>query len=159
MNITNLNSGQSEAINATTNQAPINILRGEPYEWFVVSRANGSTQTATSAMFRFFNEGPGIENYAPFPAQAVAPTRGANLSATTSSVNFEWSSSDIDGDITSFEVFFGTDPSSLSSIGVTAESSLSNVSVTSGTTYYWSVTSVDDQGNSSFSETFQFRIL
>ncbi len=159
VNITNLADGESSTINATTNEAPINIVRGAPYEWSVTSRANGTSQTAQSPSFRFYNEGPGVENYAPFPAQATNPVRGANLSATTSSVTLEWSSSDIDGDIASYEVFFGTDPAMLNFIATPTENSVSNVSVSTGTIYYWSVTSTDDLGNSSTSEIFQFRIL
>jgi len=77
LRITNLNT------NALLTPAPVSepeafitLERGTPYEWLVISRANGTTETATSSTFRFFNEGPGIENYAPFPASAINPTRG-----------------------------------------------------------------------------------
>ncbi|NNC35658.1 MAG: hypothetical protein HKO09_12340, partial [Croceitalea sp.] len=102
-------------------------------------------------------EGPGIENYAPFPAEAVSPSRGANI-ATTTTVELAWSGSDVDDDIVSYEVFFGTDAATTNSIGVTAEEALPNVEVTSGIIYYWLVITTDSAGNTSTSEVFEFRV-
>nr|WP_299344178.1 hypothetical protein [Allomuricauda sp.] len=158
VSLTNLNTNETSTTSATTNEAPINLERGAPYEWFVISRANGSSETATSLAFRFYNEGPGVENYPPFPAEAVNPKRGENLNAATTNVRLEWSTSDIDGDVEAYEVFFGTDSASIPSLGTTNENSFSDILVTSGGTYFWYVISTDDQANSSTSEIFQFRV-
>ena len=158
VNFTNLNTGVTGFNNVDTNTADIVIERGTPYEWFVTSRANGTTATADSGTFRFYNEGPGVENYAPFPAVAVSPARGVNLDASTTSVNLEWEASDVDDDITGFEVFFGTDTNPTTSIGMPTETSLADVAVASGNTYYWKVVTTDSQGNTSNSEIFTFRV-
>ena len=131
--------------------------RGVPYSWFVTSRGNGTTTTTDSGMFRFYNEGEGIENYAPFPAEAVSPARGANIAATAM-VDLEWNGSDVDDDITGYEVLFGTDAAALASAGTSTEASLSDVSVASGSTYLWQVITTDSAGNTSTSELFQFRV-
>ena len=157
--VTDLNTNSSVFSNSNTNSADITISRGTPYSWFVTSRAQGTNETANSATFRFYNEGPGIENYAPFPAEAVRPNPGANLTASTSNVTLEWSSTDIDDDLSSYEVFLGLDSDTLTSLGETQENSFPNVSVTSGNTYFWRIISRDVQGNSSESQVFQFRIL
>lgn len=155
--VTNLNTGSSTFSNAETNSADITIDRSTPYSWFVTSRADGTTATADSDTFRFYNEGPGIENYAPFPAEAVSPFRGENLGATTA-VTLEWSGGDIDNDITGYEVFFGTDATSLTSIASVAETSIADVGVTASTIYFWQVITTDSVGNTSTSELFQFRV-
>jgi hypothetical protein len=157
--VTNLNTGSSFFANSTTTETDIKIDRGVPYEWFVISRAQGTTETATSATFRFYNEGAGIENYAPFPAEAVNPERGANIDAT-SSVTLEWSASDVDDDIAEYEIFLngGIEQDPTTSLGTTAETNLPDVPVTSGTTYYWKVKTTDSQGNSSTSEVFEFKV-
>ncbi len=156
--LTNLNTNSSFFTNASTNAVDIAVERGTPFSWFVTSRAQGTSVTANSATFRFYNEGPGIENYAPFPAEAVNPARGANISAA-GTVTLEWSGTDIDGDLADFEVFFDADVSDpTTSIGTTVETSLSDVPITSGTTYFWRVVSTDSAGNSSTSEVFQFRV-
>jgi hypothetical protein len=155
--VTNLNTNTSTFANSTTTEADITLDRGVPYSWFVTSRNQGNTTTAASASFRFYNEGAGIENYAPFPAEAVSPSRGANIAATNA-VELVWSGSDVDNDIVSYEVFFGTDASTTTSIGVTAEGALPNITVASGTTYYWLVITTDSAGNTSTSEVFEFRV-
>ncbi|UJH66478.1 hypothetical protein [Allomuricauda sp. SCSIO 65647] len=157
LNVINLNTSVASRTTTANNEASFSINRGTPYEWFVVSRANGTTETATSSTFRFFNEGPGIENYAPFPAEAVNPARGANL-ASTATVTLEWSASDVDDDIEQYEVFFGTEANPTNSLGTTTDTSIADVAVTSGNTYYWTVTTTDSQGNTSTSEVFQFRV-
>lgn len=157
VNIINLISSLNIRVNVSENEAPVTIDRGTPYEWFVVSRANGTNETASSARFRFYNEGPGIENYAPFPAQAINPQRGATLAASTSLIDLEWQSSDVDNDISEYEVFFGTDADP-PSLGTFSENSFTNLPVTSGTVYNWKVVTFDSFGNSSTSEIFQFRV-
>lgn len=154
--VTNLNTNESFNTVANTNEAPITILRGTPYEWFVTSRANGTNETAQSAAFRFYNEGPGVENYAPFPAEAINPVRAATLASSTTSVTLEWSATDVDGDIENYEVFFGVQGSSTSQ-GVTSDTSL-EVTVASGNIYEWSIVVMDAQDNASTSETFLFRV-
>ena len=156
--VTNLNTNSSSFANSTTNSADIRILRGAPYSWFVTSRAQGTTATAESARFRFYNEGPGIENYAPFPAEAVSPARGVSLE-TTDSVTLSWSGSDIDDDISGYEVFFGTDATALTSIGTTTTAtSIADVGVMAATIYFWQVVTSDEAGNTSTSEVFEFRV-
>ena len=126
------------------------------FEWFVTSKAKGTNATATSAMWRFYNQGPGIENYAPFPAQAVSPARGATVSGTT--VTLSWNGEDVDGDIVDYEVFIDTSDDPTESQGITTSESLENFSVTSGMIYNWKVVTRDSAGNTSTSEIFQFRV-
>ncbi|NNF18691.1 MAG: hypothetical protein HKN61_02850 [Flavobacteriaceae bacterium] len=156
VNLRELNSGNTSNFNSNTNSADITITRGAPYEWFVVSRANGTAATANSATWKFYNEGPGITNYAPFPAEAVNPARGANIDAT-SSVSLEWSGSDVDNDIVSYDVFFGTDPDPVTLQENTTETTLT-VDISTDTVYYWKVVTNDSAGNSSSSEIFQFKV-
>ena len=156
VNLKNLSNNNTAKTNANTNSATITLLRGTPYEWYVVSKANGTNETATSPTWKFYNEGPGLSNYAPFPAEAISPARGATVAATTT-ITLEWSGSDVDNDLADFEVFFGTDPAALSSIGITTENTL-DASIATGTVYYWRVLSRDSQGNTSQSEIFEFRV-
>lgn len=155
--LTNLNNGASFDTSANTNEATITIARGTPYEWFVTSRANGTNVTAESSRFRFYNQGPGIENYAPFPAEAINPTRGATLNSSTTTVQLEWSASDVDNDIAGYEVFFGLDDEDMTSLGIITETSF-DVTVASGNIYEWRIKVNDEQNNSSTSEIFTFRV-
>lgn len=155
LTVRNLNNNSSSSTTAATNSATVSLLRGTPYSWFVVSKANGTSATATSSTWRFYNQGPGIENYAPFPASAIFPVRGSTVSAG-SSLLLEWEGADIDNDISGYEVFLDTSETPSTSVGTTTGNTL-EVTVSSGLTYYWQVVTTDQEGNSSTSEIFQFR--
>jgi len=156
VNLKDLNTGTTSAFTSTTNNKLINLVRGNPYEWFVVSRRIGTNQTASSPVWRFYNAGPGVENYAPFPAEAVSPPRGAHLDPTTA-VTLEWSASDIDEDIVEYDVYLGTASDALLLLTTTSEIT-ADADVQSGTTYYWNVVTHDSAGNTSVSEIFEFRV-
>lgn len=156
VNLRNLNTNTSTKTNSNTNSADITLERGVPYEWFVVSKANGTNETASSSIWKFYNQGPGVENYAPFPAEAVNPGRGAAID-NTGTVQLEWSGSDVDNDITEYDVLFGTDSDPTTLLGTTQDSFI-DATIATGV-YYWRVISKDSQGNSSESEIFEFSVL
>ena len=154
--VTNLNTNSSATSFSEVPEKTLTLLRGTPYEWFVISKSNGTSETAKSATFRFYNQGAGIENYAPFPANAISPKRGVTI-ANTTNVDLQWSGEDIDNDIENYEVLFGTDSNTLNSLGIITTNTV-NVPVSSGTIYYWLVITKDNEGNTSKSEVFQFRV-
>jgi hypothetical protein len=156
LNLRNLDNNNTARTNASTNEALITLLRGTPYEWYVVSKANGTSVVATSASWKFYNQGPGVENYAPFPAEAVSPPRGSTVGAT-GTITLEWTGSDVDNDIVDFDIYLDTSSSPTTLLGTTPESSLV-ASITANTVYYWRVVSRDSQGNTSQSEIFEFRV-
>ncbi|MFT6928951.1 MAG: hypothetical protein ACJAQ7_000418 [Sediminicola sp.] len=157
VNLKNLNNNNTSKTNSNSNSIRITLERGVPYEWFVVSKASGTNVTANSTIWKFYNQGQGIENYAPFPAEAVNPKRGANLSTNTIMVSLEWIGSDIDDDIIGYEVLFDNSESPSTLLGTTTEQTI-QATVVSNNTYYWSVITTDSNSNSSTSEIFQFKI-
>lgn len=154
VNVRNLDTNTSNTINANTNEAAITLLKNTPYEWFVVSKKSGSDVTPSSAKWQFYNAGTGVENYAPFPADAVNPTRGQTIAAATS-VTLEWSGNDVDNDIENFEVLFSTSSDPTTSIATTSQST-TTATISSGQTYYWRVITKDAVGNTSASDIFNF---
>lgn len=155
--LTNLENDESVTVDQGTTERVLRLTRGTPYEWSVISRAKGTNISATSEKWRFYNEGPGVANYAPFPAEAVSPLRGAILSVTTE-INLEWSASDIDNDLKEFEVYLGASPDNMPKVGTVTELTLNALTVSPTTTYFWQVKALDDYGNSSTSEVFGFKI-
>ncbi len=155
VNLVNLNTNTTSQASATTNEVDIAIQRGTPYEWSVVSRASGTNETATSATWRFYNQGPGVENYAPFPAVAVSPARGTTINAS-GMLTLEWEGNDVDDDIVEYEIFFGTDSNPQTLIATTSETT-EEVAVSSNQVYFWRVLTRDAEGNTSQSEIFEFK--
>jgi len=154
--VKNLETGSVTTATSNTNQKDISIIRGTPYEWYVISLSNGTSTTATSETWAFYNQGLGIENYAPFPAIAINPKRGSTISNTTT-ITLQWATSDVDDDIVSYEVLFDSVETPKTSLGSTIESNI-DVTIHAGTTYYWRVITTDSFDNTSKSELFEFRV-
>jgi len=157
VNVKNLETGDTQKTDVTTDEASITLNSNTPYEWFVISEKNDSDTKPESAKWKFYNAGAGVIDYAPFPADAVNPKRGASIPVTTS-VTLEWQGNDVDNDIAEFEVLFDTTTEPSSNIGSTSQSNMS-VNVSSGQTYYWRVVTRDNVDNTSQSEVFEFKVL
>ena len=142
---------------ADTNDMEITIKKATAYQWHVVSKSNTHEETSDSEVWRFYNSGDGIVNYAPFPADIIEPILGDNLDANTTNVSLKWSGSDVDNDIISYEIYFGTVNPPSSTLGQTTASNI-EVTVETGNTYYWTVKTIDNANNISISETFWFRV-
>ena len=141
---------------ATTNELILDIEKGRPFSWHVISKSISSEETAQSDIWKFYNAGDSVESHTPFPANLVSPTTGSNFSGI-SSQTLSWQGSDIDNDITSYDVYFGTVTPPTSLEGNTSSMTM-NVTVAAGNTYYWRIITTDSQGNNSESEIFEFRV-
>ena len=152
----NLNTQNTTSHSSLTNELAITIQKGTPYSWYVISENLNAVETAQSETWKFYNAGDPIDSYAPFPADLVSPAMGSILTGITSQ-SLSWSGSDIDNDIVSYDVYFGTaNPPTMLEVN-TALTSV-NVTVAAVNTYYWRVVTKDSQGNNSQSEIFEFRI-
>lgn len=87
------------------------------------------------------------------------PTNAQTLNAVAGKVVLDWSGSDVDNDIAGYDVYLGTTVANMAIVKTNiAESITNDIAVANGTTYYWKVVTKDSKGNSSNSETFQFKI-
>ena len=157
LQVRNLETGNIFRSIVSDTEAPLTIQRGTPYEWSVTSMADNNNTEAVSASFRFFNEGPGIQNFAPFPAEVISPLSGSTAEPNNNgSILIEWLGEDIDNDISDFEVFISTSNPPATSVGVTATASI-ELDLEANTIYFWQVISRDTAGNTSNSPIYQFR--
>jgi len=151
-----LTNGESKTTSAS-NEVEITIEKNTPYKWWVVSRATGTVETAKSPEWKFYNSGDAVTTYAPFPAELVGPVNGSTV--TTATTSLEWTGSDVDSDLASYDVYFGTvnPPTTLQGSTTAPTTILEEVAVTANT-YYWKVVSKDGEGNSSTSPVFEFKV-
>lgn len=156
LDVKNLLTNTITTFPATTFQLSITLLRNTPYSWFIISKSSKTTTTATSDTWKFYNAGLGTVSHSPFPADVSSPSFGQNITATAGTVNLAWIGSDVDGDIVSYDVYFGTTTSPAILKTNTTNQFLNNVTVSSNTGYYWKVITKDSQGNTSDSGLFQF---
>ena len=161
LQVTNLNT--SIAINKTgltSTNTTVELDKGQPYTWKVVSKNTSTTQTGTSPSWKFYLAGLGIKNYAPFPAELKTPVSGSTISRSSDGkVSFTWEGSDPDqGDQLKYTLYVDkTDgkqspPSDLTDL----TSKTADVALDGGTLYYWRV-KTSDGTNSSFSIVYSFR--
>lgn len=152
--ITNLVDGSKIEDQTSEDKIGIVLDRATPYSWYVESKAG--SQTAESETWKFYNAGLGVETYAPFPAVLDAPAMASIVNA--GSVNLQWTGSDVDNDIAGYDVYLGTNnnPDIFASDVINSQL---DVTVISGTIYYWKIVTRDSNENTSESGIFQFRVL
>ncbi|TXE07041.1 hypothetical protein FUA26_12510 [Seonamhaeicola algicola] len=150
----NLGTDETSEHDTANNSISITVKRNTAYSWYVVSKSNKTTTTATSETWKFYNAGEGVENYAPFPAEVVAPAMGSEVAAP---VTLSWTGSDADNDIASYDVYLGTNNPPTTLQETTTNTSIENIALTANTVYYWKVITTDYSGSSSESQVFEFR--
>lgn len=161
LQITNLNT--SSAINKTgltSTNTTVELDKGQPFIWKVISKNTSTTQTNTSSSWKFYLAGPGITNYAPFPADLKTPASGSTVSRSSDGkVTFTWEGADPDqGDELKYTLYVDK-----TNVNMSTSSDLTNltaktadVSLDAETLYYWRV-KTSDGTNSSFSMVYSFR--
>ena len=156
--IKNLLTGTSLTQNATTNSIEVAVKRNTPFSWFVTSKTTKTTKTTDSDIWKFYTTGPVQIFYTPFPAEALRPTIGQQI--TGNKVTLRWKGADVDNDISTYDVYFGTDanPPVIQTKLPATTSSIADVTVVAGTKYFWRVVTKDAKGNTSSSEIFQFTV-
>lgn len=139
-----------------TNSVTITLQQGVAYYWNITAIDSEANEAEPSATLAFFTSGPGITNYAPFTAALNSPSNQSSVSA--GAVNLSWTGGDTDTDDTLiYDLYFGLqeDPPLLES-GLSAQNS--NVSITSGNTYYWRVDTIDDSGVKTIGQIWSFTV-
>ncbi|MFA6401296.1 MAG: hypothetical protein WCX31_06680 [Salinivirgaceae bacterium] len=157
-NLKNLATGDSISQLTSQTKLSLRILRSAPYSWFVVSKSDINSNTAKSKIWKFYNAGEAIENYAPFPAEIVSPKMAQTIVASSNTISLSWTGSDIDDDIIGYDVYFGTTNTPPLIETNFQDTTLNNVAISAGTVYYWKIITKDTRGNTSDSGIYQFRV-
>ena len=88
INIKNLLTQSVISQNTASTNITIQLEKGQPYSWYIVSSSNSSSDTAQSEKWKFYLKGEQTSNYAPFPADLIKPKSEETLSP--GSIEFEW---------------------------------------------------------------------
>ncbi|MBT2560497.1 hypothetical protein J7E50_23625 [Pedobacter sp. ISL-68] len=150
--------GTTNEKNVSVNQTTISLGRGIPYSWWVVAKTNAGAETAQSEIWKFYNSGPGLQSYAPFPADAIAPIYGQVFVQNTKLVNLSWKGADVDDTDLKYDLYFGTTTSPAMLRSGIKETTVADIPTPVNGAYYWRVVTKDNAGNSSTSTLFYFKI-
>ena len=159
--ITNQNSNQVQTIGGITGTSrSVTLDKGIAYRWNVVSKANDTSVTTRSDTWQFYLEGNGQQNHVPFVATIISPAAGSNIDSNNGRVTLDWEGNDVDeNDTLSYTVYIDTvdglqNPPS-EQVGISE--STYEVSVQSGTTYYWRI-KTSDGVSSSYTIVYSFQV-
>ena len=155
--ITNQETSQSQTESGITSTSKaVTLATDVSYSWKVVSKANDTSDTTESDTWQFYLAGDGQENYAPFPATILSPTSGAALDANNGSIRLSWEGNDPDeGDSLTYTIYLDEVDGLQDPIEEDSSETELEVSVESGTTYYWRVKTSDGK-SSSFTLVYSF---
>ena len=150
---------QSQITQTTTSTTvTIQLTKGQPYSWYIISKSNSTTETAESEKWKFYLKGDSVANYSPFPADLISPKAEATVSA--GSIKFEWSGSDADtGDTLTFDIYIDTANPPTTRIKANHTTSSINHAINSAGTYYWKVITRDNSGSNSDSGVSKFKVI
>ena len=154
--IKNLRTGEIISFNPPGDSFPVVLDTNTPYSWYVTAYNKTTPEGVKSSVWKFYTSGKGVTNYAPFPAELISPTMGAEVEAGANRIRLEWEGNDVDGESLKYDLYFGEDAefSSVFRAGIT--NSYFEAEVAPGKSYYWKVVSRDPVGNTSESDSGSF---
>ncbi len=156
ISLTNLANGQEQVFESDSSSLPIQMLRGTPYRWRVDTFLESTQEVTQSDEESFYNAGPGVQSFIPFPATPIFPKDGEVLDSNETIITLQWEASDLDNDITEYDIYFGTESNPPLLTSGVQTNSLANIDVEAGETHYWRILTRDAQGNESNSQIISF---
>ncbi|UOY07186.1 fibronectin type III domain-containing protein [Muricauda sp. SCSIO 64092] len=130
------------------------LEKGVQLNWRIRAKDDNGEYSNYSSSWNFYTEGEGIANYLPFTPTLIHPKSFSKVEENN--VLLEWSSSDVDGDLLYYDIYFGeTTPPAL--IEENSVPSTHEVSVTPGKTYYWKIVVKDNNGGESIGDIWIFK--
>ncbi|MCM5662803.1 fibronectin type III domain-containing protein [Galbibacter mesophilus] len=132
----------------------LSLEKGIQFNWRVKAKDINGNYSDHSSVWKFYTEGEGIINYLPFTPELISPKAFSKVD--NSMVNLIWSSSDVDQDSLTYDIYFGTiQPPPL--LQENFETISYEISISSGKTYYWKIIAKDDNGGVSEGSVWVFK--
>ena len=159
LRVTQLGTNITQSETTAGTSATLTIQKGTPYSWMVITRNANTTDAVSSSTWQFYNAGSQT-SYAPFPAQILNPGSGMMVVPNgEGEVLLSWSGADVDNDISGYDIYHGTaNPPTTILESTSAGETQFSVAVSAGI-YYWKIVTKDQQGNTSDSGIFSYRVL
>lgn len=160
LSVKDLEGGQIRKVTGVKGiRAEMTLKKGIPYSWNITARSAKAEKPVTGEDWQFYLAAAGTANYAPFPAEHMAPDNGKTVTSKDGEVELKWSGSDTDGDTLTYTLYLDTldgkrpPAETLKNL----ETDHISVKVQTGTTYFWRV-KTSDGTNSSFSQVASFTV-
>lgn len=162
LTVTNLNTNKVVLIqnNIKTTTYKIILDKQAPFSWKVTSTDNTTRKISNiSPIWKFYaSAGVSVANYAPFPADLIAPIQDKIVTAVDGKITLKWAGSDTDSSGLKYTVYIDKVDGKQTPVAglINLSDTQASVSVTSGV-YYWRV-KTSDGTSSSFSQIVKFTV-
>ena len=133
------------------------LERGKQFSWWVNSISEQTENIAKSEVWTFYLEGLPTSSHFPFPAQLLIPEHNSQVSLDNGTLTLRWEVVDLDNDVESYDVYFGTDPDDLNLAAENLTTNSISLTLNPDQYYYWKVSTRDKEGNISHSIVGIFR--
>jgi hypothetical protein len=159
LRIKNLATGDSVSVIKSTTQltADVALLKSTPYSWYVVSKASGVTTAPHSDTWKFYNSGPGLSVYPPYPADLVSPAWGELIANQSGTLVLNWVVIPGSSPVKYYDVYLGNTLAPFLYKSNVTDSQL-QIAVAANTQYFWRIVAKDANGNSSVSQVGNFYV-
>lgn len=136
----------------------VTLDKGVAYYWRVKAKSSKNIESDYSATSQFYTEEVPNSNHLPFAPAIINPTLGQNLD-NVSTVNLEWTATDVDNDPLKYDVYFGKDKDALALVAQDSNNTSFEATLdTPQTTYYWKVVVKDDKGAQVTGQLWDFKV-
>ena len=127
--------------------------KGTTYFWRVKAMDHNLDESPYSEVRRFITEPEVSTNTIPQTPRIIAPRQGDTITEDT--VLLEWESSDADGDILAYDVYFGeTNPPAL--LVENIDQTIFGASILPNKKYYWRIVAKDNKQGVAIGRVWQF---
>ena len=135
-----------------TNSTTILLFKGISYAWSVKSIKSNS-RVATSGTSKFYLAGPSLVTNVPLGAVLKSPN------TSSGKTTLSWTGSDADtGDVLTYSIYVDKIDGKQTPVKTGVSTSSVDLTLDSGSTYYWRVKTTDQNNNSSFSSIATFNL-
>jgi len=143
----------SKTVSSTSTS--IALDKGVAYYWRVKATDSQNASSSPSSANGFYTEGEGVTNYTPFAPDVVSPDLGSTVQTAT--VTLKWSSSDVDNDALTYDVYVGTTnpPTTMVSQNQTEDTYIIDP-LTASISYYWKIDVKDGKGGQTIGQVWNF---
>lgn len=133
----------------------ISLEKGKAYYWRIKATDDKSADSNYSPVMQFVTEGEGTINHVPFAPTLISPSKDTEVEGASTTLS--WSSSDVDGDSLTYDVYLDTktDPVTKVSENQTA-TTFEATGLEASTKYYFKVVVKDGNGASSIGQVWSF---
>lgn len=133
----------------------ISLEKGTAYYWRVKATDSKSSSSEYSTTYQFYTEGEGNSNHLPFSPILIKPDLSSVVQTATTTL--EWTASDVDGNLLTFDVYFGTTNPPATKVSANQTENTLNVDLTSSTNYFWNIVVKDGKGGETRGQVWNFK--